>query len=91
VWELTPHNDSIVFEVLLQIIGASSKRVIRSAATCAAADGKVQGSLRCDSGGRYVYPCAIISFSVSLMFRLQDSLTTHLTGSIDQLCTSVQQ
>lgn len=55
VWELTPHNDSIEFEIRLQVIGGSADRVVRPSVTCTAADGKVHGSLRCTSGGRYVY------------------------------------
>jgi len=54
MWELTPHNDSIDFEVVLQMIGASSDKVVVPSQTFAALDGKVQGSLVCEKSGRYI-------------------------------------
>ena len=65
MWELTPHNDSIDFEVFVKRIGASKDHVVWPCRTCVALDGKVHGSLRCDSGGRWVH---VPAFSIFFFF-----------------------
>jgi hypothetical protein len=54
MWELTPHNDAVEFAVLLQTIGASADRVLVPPKDHSARAGRVQGSLRCEHGGRCV-------------------------------------